>query len=273
MTRPKGYMDAKLFYKILEEYRENNTFVKINGFGENLMHPCIDAFISEIKKHNSLYFTSNCQDLQISTTDILIKNEVDVLQISAQGTNKKSYESQRINASYDSLIEHIKDIIKRRDNAQYPFIHMSTTILDETPEQIEDFINFWFEIGVDSIGIGRTDYDRVIDSMITKPRLRKKIADFKSRQTLEKISDHSYLYRYCDICFDGIVVSSFFDFDQFVPVGDMKKDSLFSIWNNSEVLNALRVLEEKRLLNNMKVFDTFYHAWHRGNESYNLKNK
>ncbi|GAG43372.1 unnamed protein product, partial [marine sediment metagenome] len=158
MTRDKGYMEAKLFYKILDELREHGTFIKVNGYGENLMHPCIEAFIIAIKKHNGLYFTSNCINLQIDTMETMIKNEVDVLQISFQGTNKEDYEEQRKGASYNQLIHHIKELVKRRGDANYPFIHMSTTVLDETNQQIEDFINICFDFGIDSVGIGRTDY-------------------------------------------------------------------------------------------------------------------
>lgn len=270
MTRPKGYMNSKLFYRILEELREHKTFIKVNGYGENLQHPCIEAYIKEIKKENGLYFTSNCADLQIVTMENMIKNKVDVLQISFQGTNKQDYEAQRIGSNYNKLMNHIKDLIKRRGDEDYPFIHMSTTILNETPEQIEQFIEMCFELGIDSVGIGRTDYDRVIPSMIHKQSLKRKIDEFKNRQTLIKISDHKYLYRYCDICWDGIVVSSFFDFDQFIPIGDINNNSLFAIWNYSEVENALRILESRQLLNKMDVFKTFYHAWHNGNNAYNL---
>jgi MoaA/NifB/PqqE/SkfB family radical SAM enzyme len=107
--------------------------------------------------------------------------------------------------------------------------------------------------------------------MITDDDRRRQIQEMRRRQTLAKVADHSYLYKYLDINWDGIAVSSFFDFDEFVPVGDLNRESLYEVWNSSEVLNALRVLERHQLLNKMKVFDTFYHAWHVGNAAYNLR--
>jgi len=274
MTRPKGYMSPGLFYKIIEEYRRHKTFIKINGYGENLLHPYALEFITQIKKENPLYFTSNCTIFDEKMIDRFVKSKVDVLQVSFQGTDKQGYEQQRRKGSFDTVINNVKNLIKVRGDAPYPFIHLSTTVLDETATEIGNFIDFGFELGVDSVGIGRTDYDRVPQDMI-KDNLRKaQIIEMSKRQTLQKVPDHSYLYKYIDVNWDGIVVSSFFDFNEFIPVGDLNKESMFEIWNSSEVLNALRVLEKNHLLQKMKVFDTYYHAWCIDEKaSYNLKNK
>jgi len=273
MTRPLGFMSRQLFFKIIEEYRQHGIFIKVNGYGENLLHPNALEFIKEIKKENGLYFTSNSTTLDERVADCLIENRVDVLQVSFQGLDKKGYEEQRRRGNYDVLIGNLKKLVQRRGDAEYPFIHLSTTILDESDHEIENFINLGFEIGVDSVGIGRTDYDRVIEEMIKDNKRKKDINQMKKRQSLEKVSDHTYLYKYIDVNWDGIVVSSFFDFNEFIPVGDLNKQTMHEIWNHSEVLNAIRVLEKNKLLNNMKVFDTFYHAWHLGSYSYNLESE
>lgn len=273
MTRNVGLMSRELFNKIIQEFRQYKIFVKVNGYGENLLHPEALDFIKEIKYENGLYFTSNCTALDTKVAEFFVNNSLDVLQVSFQGVDKKSYEQQRRLSGFEKVINNIKNLIKIRGDHDYPFIHLSTTVLDETDEEIEHFIEFGFELGVDSVGIGRTDYDRVIEEMIKDEKRKKIINEFKKRQSLNKVPDHSYLYKYIDVNWDGVVVSSFFDFNEFVPVGDLNKNSMYEIWNHSEVLNALRVLEKNRLLNKMKVFDSFYHAWHVGESSYNLANK
>lgn len=273
MTRPIGNMDIKLFYKLIEEYRHYKTYIKVNGYGENLLHPNSLEFIKEIKKENGLYFTSNCSILNEKIAEAFIDSKLDVLQVSFQGLNEKDYESQRRGASFQKVIKNITELIKIRAAEPFPFIHLSTTILDESDIEIERFVEFGFELGVDSVGIGRTDYGRVIDELIVDKKRKKEIDEFRKRQTLNKVSDHTYLYKYSDVNWDGIVVSSFFDFNKFIPVGDLKKQTHFNIWNYSEVLNSLRILEKNKLLNKMKVFDTFYHAWHLGEKSYNLNNQ
>jgi hypothetical protein len=124
--------------------------------------------------------------------------------------------------------------------------------------------------------------------MITDPRRKATVESFRARQTLRQVPDHTYLYRYCDINWSGVVVSSFFDFNEFVPVGDLNEQTMHEVWNESPVLNALRVLERRRVLDGvgevlqalqtlsragagdaLKVFDTFYHAWQVGEKSYN----
>jgi len=274
MTRPKGYMADDLFTKIINEYRKYKIFIKINGYGENLLHPQALHFISEIKKENGLYFTSNCTVFDEKIATCFVEHNVDVLQVSFQGTDKESYELQRRKSSFEKVIDNIALLVKIRGDNPYPFIHLSTTLLDESDEKIEDFIDLGFDLGVDSVGIGRTDYDRVIKDMIKDDERKEQINEMSKRQTLLKIPDHTYLYKYIDVNWDGIVVSSFFDFDEFIPVGDLNKQTMYEIWNNSEILNSLRVLEKNQLLTKMKVFDTFYHAWCVDEKSsYNLKNK
>jgi MoaA/NifB/PqqE/SkfB family radical SAM enzyme len=175
-----------------------------------------------------------------------------------------------------------------RGDHPYPFIHLSTTILDEPAEQIERFMEYAFEVGVDSVGVGRTDYDRVVADMITDPDRKRLIDGFRTRQTLDQVPDHTYLYKYIDINWDGKVVSSFFDFNEFVVVGDLNTQTMKEVWNDSPVLKALRVLERRRVLTgfdevrqavhvldasgyaqNVRVFDTFFHAWKLGGRSYN----
>jgi MoaA/NifB/PqqE/SkfB family radical SAM enzyme len=273
MTRPLGYMSSGLFEKIIQEYRKHKIFIKVNGYGENLLHPDALHFIQEIKKGNGLYFTSNCTTINDKIANCFVNNNVDVLQVSFQGTDKKSYEMQRRKSSFDKVIKNLKHIVKIRGDSPYPFIHLSTTLLDESDEDIEKFIDFGFEIGVDSVGIGRTDYDRVIQEMIHDKKRKEQIDEMRAKQSLVKVPDHTYLYKYIDVNWDGIVVSSFFDFDEFIPVGDLNKQTMHEIWNTSEVLTSIRILEKNQLLTKMKVFDTFYHAWCVDDESsYNLKN-
>lgn len=272
MTRPLGFMATELFEKILAEYRLHKTFIKINGYGENLLHPHALDFIKEIKAANGLYFTSNCTILDDKAAACLVANHVDVLQVSFQGVDRYGYEEQRRKSSYSQVMTNIKNLIALRGDQPYPFIHLSTTILDEPDQVIEDFIRNGFELGVDSVGIGRTDYGRVIEEMIGDEQRKQEILTFKKRQSLIKVPDHSYLYKYIDVNWNGVTVSSFFDFNEFIPVGDLNQDTMSEIWNHSEVLNALRVLEKHQLLNKMKVFDTFYHAWQVGESSYNLAN-
>jgi MoaA/NifB/PqqE/SkfB family radical SAM enzyme len=272
MTRPLGFISTNLFDKIIAEYRQHKIFIKINGYGENLLHPNALDFIKEIKTANGLYFTSNCTTLDEKVAECLVANNVDVLQVSFQGVDCEGYEKQRRKSSYFKVLDNIKNLINLRGDGKYPFIHLSTTILDEPDQAIEAFIAMGFELGVDSVGIGRTDYGRVIEDMIRDEQRKREIHEMKKRQSLVKVPDHTYLYKYIDVNWDGIVVSSFFDFNEFIPVGDLKKETMHEIWNHSEVLNALRVLEKHKLLNNMKVFDTFYHAWQVGGSSYNLAN-
>jgi MoaA/NifB/PqqE/SkfB family radical SAM enzyme len=288
MDRKNGVMPPELFDKIMAEFSQRNVFLKVNGYGENLLHPQALDFIRKIKQTNGLYFTTNATLIDDAVAECFVEHNVDVIQLSFQGVDQASYESQRQKSSWDTFFANVKRLIEIRGNAPFPYIHLSTTILDETAEQVEPFMEMAFDLGVDAVGVGRTDYDRVIADMIKDPQRKAEIDRFRERQTLNKVPDHTYLYRYCDINWDGVVVSSFFDFNKFVPVGDLTHQSMYEIWNHSPVLRALRLLESHRALlgfsqireavhlieqagvaDQMDVFDTFFHAWNLGEKSYN----
>lgn len=288
MSRQLGYLDEGLLHKMMAEFAEHGTFLKVNGYGEPLLHPKALDFIRYIKKTNGLYFTSNATLIDEKAAECFVQSNLDVLQISFQGVDKAGYESQRLLGDYDKLFANLKILNDIRGDHPYPYIHLSTTILDESEEQIEQFMEYAFERGVDAVGVGRTDFDRVISDMIQDPERKKTIESFRKRQSLEQVPDHAYLYKYIDINWDGQVVSSFFDFDEFIVVGDLNKQSMHDVWNNSPVLSALRVLEKRKILTGfeevrlavdtldkagivgkIKVFDTFYHAWKLGKKSYN----
>lgn len=288
MTRKLGYLDEGLFHKMMDEFARRGTFLKVNGYGEPMLHPKALDFIRTIKKTNGLYFTTNATKIDERAAACYVESDLDVIQISFQGVDRQGYESQRLHGSYDGLFENIKTLTDIRGDHPYPFIHLSTTILDEGPERVERFMEFAFERGVDSVGVGRTDYDRVVADMITDDTRKKAIDSLRERQTLEQIPDHTYLYKYIDINWNGKVVSSFFDFNEFVVVGDLNTHTMYEIWNTSPVLAALRVLEKRKILtgyeevrrcvdvldkagigDRLKVFDTFFHAWRLGGKSYN----
>ncbi|NOT02268.1 MAG: radical SAM protein [Phycisphaerales bacterium] len=288
MTRKLGYMDEPLLHKMMDEFAQHGTFLKVNGYGEPLLHPRALDFIRHIKKTNGLYFTTNATLIDERVAECFVEANLDVAQISFQGVDREGYESQRLLGEYDRLFDNVRTLVAVRGDNPYPYIHLSTTILDETTEQIEAFMEAAFDAGVDMVGVGRTDYDRVVADMVTDPDRKRLIERFRERQTLDQVSDHTYLYRYIDINYSGVVVSSFFDFNEFLPVGDMNTQSMHDIWNNSAALRALRILERRGGLNGyaeirdavraldqaghgetMSVFDTFYHAWKLGGKSYN----
>ena len=62
----------------------------------------------------------------------------------------------RDNHQYDELKANILKMIELRGDMEKPFIHVSSTMTNETNEQIDDFVKCWGHI-VDSVGIGKTN--------------------------------------------------------------------------------------------------------------------
>jgi len=80
----------------------------------------------------------------------LVDLKIDSLVFSFQGADKEQYEIMRSGGSYDKIKGQVLKMVELRGKNAKPFIHISSTMTNETAEQIKEFVNYWVNI-VDSV--------------------------------------------------------------------------------------------------------------------------
>ena len=181
MKRPKGYIDADLYKKIVNECYAYDTPIRLIRWGEPFLHPKILTFIEYTKELGiPLHITNNGLALTKSHMESLVYNEVDSIIFSFQGATKEQYEIMRNNNRYEELVGNIEKLIEIRAENAKPFIHISTTITDETKQEVDDFVNHWSHI-VDSVGVGRTDLSRLDINRIKNKEVREKLTKVRDK--------------------------------------------------------------------------------------------
>ena len=168
---------------------------------------------------------------------------LDSIIISMQGTDEKEYKKFRGN-NFNELFKNIEYLKHDRDECNdSTHITISTTITDETPEQIETFKNKW-KLYADDISIGYTWFKRLenkdsVQEEIKRARLLPHY--FKCQEVMVKLS----------IDWDGTVSPCCLDFNQQLSIGNIKKHTLEELWDGEQVKAIRTLLSNKR----QDVFD------------------
>jgi len=262
MTRHKGFMSEEILKKVVDECAQYNTPIRFIRWGEPFLHLKIIDFCEYIKsKGLLLHITNNGLAVKESDMKSLIELEVDSITFSFQGATKEQYELMRNNHRYDELKTNILKMVKLRGGKKKPFIHISSTMTNETEEEIKTFVNYWGHI-VDSVGIGKTNLSRLSAHQIKSFETIGKLEFLRKQETIKKYYRPCIeVYQKLSVDWDGKVSCCCGDFDNFLTVGNLHQSSLYDIWNRSRELKIFRELLDKNMHKCLTLCSTCYHTY------------
>lgn len=262
MKREKGFMSNEILKKIVDECVKYGAAIRLIRWGEPFLHPDIIDFCRHIKsKGILLHITNNGLAITEEHMKSLIDLGVDSLLFSFQGATKEQYELMRNNQMYSKLKENIMKMVTLRGNREKPFIHISSTMTNESKEEIDNFVDYWGHI-VDSVGIGKTNLSKLSDRQIKSLKALNKLELLKKEETIKKCyRPCAEVYQKLSVDWDGKVSCCCGDFDNFLTIGDINKSTIFDIWNNSEELKIFRKLLDKNMHRCLALCSTCYHTY------------
>ncbi len=262
MVRHKGFISEEVFKKVIDECSEYDTPIRCIGAGEPFLHPKIIDFYRYVKSKGLILHTTN-NGLAITESDMksLVELEVDSLIFSFQGATKEQYELMRNNHQYDELKASVLKMVGLRGSRAKPFIHITSTMTNESKKEIDDFVDYWGHI-VDSVSIGKTNLSRLSASQIKSFEARKQFQILKKQETIKKhYQPCAEVYRKLKVLWDGKVTCCCGDYDNFLIVGNVYRFTLFDIWNASRELAIFRELLGKNLHRCLTLCSTCYHTY------------
>jgi len=262
MKRPKGLMSEKTFKKVADECAKFGTPIRLIRWGEPFLHPKIIEFVRYAKSKRLLvHITNNGLAIKKHQIKDLLDSGVDSLIFSFQGATKKGYELMRNNNRYDELKAIILETVKQRDNRKKPFIQISSTMTNESKEEIDTFVDYWSHI-VDSVGIGKTNLSLLDSLQIKSLKTIEKLESLKKQETIKKCyMPCKEVYQKLSVDWDGKVTCCCSDFDNFLVVGDINKNTLSDIWKKSGELKIFRELLDKKMHKSLTLCSTCYPSY------------
>jgi 3-deoxy-manno-octulosonate cytidylyltransferase (CMP-KDO synthetase) len=237
MKRECGFMSFDCFKLIADEVAmHEDSVIRFSGWGEPLLNKDLPRFIAYASDKGILtHLNTNGFKLNIKLIEKLLFAGVDKIKISFQGATEEQYEKMRNNKDYDSLEENIRLLVKVRNKLKAnTFIQVSTSITDESKEEINMFVNKWSNIvdGVFGVG-GEKDYLTSF-ARVNKPdgvkNTRVRIKGTRCMEILTKLS----------VSWNGNVKACCSDYDDFLLLGNINNHSLKDCWNGDKRLRLKR---------------------------------
>ena len=241
LKREAGFMSEKTFIKIIDELAENKAAIRFILWGEPTLHPYFLKFLSIAKEKNILtHMNTNGSKLTDEFISEMIENGLDSIKFSFQGIDQKSYHEMRNIDYFDDLIKVIKSFRDIRGKRKLPYLHASTSITYETPEQVKKFRESMTEL-VDSISIGRTVF---YHADLKSVRLRTHEMEtlerlIKEESIVKKHPECPEVYDKLSINWDGTVTACCDDPNNEMVLGSLADKTVKQIWD-SDKLNYYR---------------------------------
>lgn len=231
--REKGFMDFKVFEKIVQQCKNKFSLEKmaLMGLGEPLLHPEIVTMSRYAKERGIRHvFTSTNATLlnEKLSEKIILESGFDLVSFSIDGATKETYESIRVNANFEKVISNIQTFIgiRRKCKKTKPIINMQILVMKETRNEVRDFISFWNERLDKQDIIFIRDVD-TFGGQVEDRRLNHQLPNVRRIPCVQ-------LWRDLAISKDGLVTVCCKDVLYKLCVGDILKNSIAEIWSNKE---------------------------------------
>jgi radical SAM protein with 4Fe4S-binding SPASM domain len=227
MTRDQGVMSMELYQKIIDEaIPKGLKYVTLLGFGE----PMLDKyFVERVKyaKEKGLFVSTDTTGylLKESIAKELINLKMDSMRFSCFSTTKEVYYKLHNLDTFDLAVTRINKLleIKKELKSEYPKTGIYFVRQELNKNQTQDFINYWKD-KVDEVNVWEAH--NWIDSF----DLRNK--GYKRKKTCGRPNNGPLQVRY-----DGKVSACCFDFNTQLITGDLSKQSIDEMKNNSKNIN------------------------------------
>lgn len=236
MTRKVGFMDVKLFEKIVKQMKQDE--ICLHHFGDPLLHPHIEDFIGVCKNYGiTCSFSTNPTSLSPENVDKILTYNLDKLHISLDGATKETYEKiRRGRADYDKAIKNINYLLARIKNRSVPQVTIAIIRMKETEKEIEEFKKQWS--GIENVKVE-------VKEFITWDGQHNDITELGSEYSHKFKRDYIpcfWPWGKLTVLWDGRVVPCCFDYDGACVLGNLNTQTLEEIWNGPK-MQALRKMQ------------------------------
>jgi MoaA/NifB/PqqE/SkfB family radical SAM enzyme len=243
LKRPAGFMAAATFARIVDQCAPHTTALRFIGWGEPLLHPELVQFVWDadaacLPTHINTNGSKLTQDMARS----LILAGLSSIKFSFQGVDRASYRAMRNVDFFEPLLAVIRMVHEMRGSRLRPFIQVSTTTTDETPEEIEFFKRrvapYADHVTVGQTVFGHMDLGAARLSAVDKARLVK-FAKAEDATKLRHPEPCPEVNDKLTIQWDGSVRVCCNDFEGVTDLGNVNDRPLADIWR-AEVIEAYR---------------------------------
>lgn len=231
MRRERGFMEFGLFKKAIDECSQYGKItINLHMFGEPLLHPELAEMIRYIKGKGNIKvaFSTNATLLNESISKGLIESGLDGIHFSIDGATKETAEKVRPGSNFDQVVKNISDFLemKRQLNSKNPVVEIQIIEMEETKEEIKEFLKFWKPVasGTNTI-LDVKKYDAwagLVRRRIVPVGIECRVPCVRTRYQL-------------GVHWNGDVIPCCADAQGVLKMGSLKNSSLAEIWQSKKM--------------------------------------
>jgi len=225
-----GKMDFELYKKIIDECQINGTkAITFGSRGEPTIHPQINEFIEYAAgKFLDLKIITNATKLNEGLIHTIFKSNLQQVVFSIDSEEKETYERLRKFAKYEEVLANVQNynVIKKQYKNNITTTRIAGVKVEETQNE-KNFYNFWSEYA---------------DEVVFKQAFTR-WDTYNNAPHEDFIEPCHYIWERMYVWFDGKVNPCDADYKSYLSYGNVKKNSIKSIWNSDEY----KLLKEKHL--------------------------
>lgn len=229
----QGDMEMSLFKRLVDEGAQNGLYaLNLNGFGEPLLHKDLPEMIAYAKKKGIIdtMFHTNATLLDEEKAAKLIEAGLDKIIFSFDSPSREQYESIRVGAKYDEVVQNIRNFVRIRNEmgSMTPIVRLTMVVMKDNAGKKQDFLRMW---------------KGMADIITFQDYLNMLKMDRDDRHAVQLVRHDNFvcpqLFQRLQVYWDGLVAPCCTEINRELILGDAKKESIKSIWNGGK-LNALR---------------------------------
>jgi radical SAM protein with 4Fe4S-binding SPASM domain len=243
MTRSQGFMDMRVFTKIIDEISMLDApFIHGEGFwlhhfGESLLHPEFDKMLSYCyKKGVKAGLSVNPMVMDKKVARRLIDARPNLLFLALDGHDDESFHQIRgVSHAYHKSTENILNFLEIKKEVGSKIKTVITMIdFPKNRESIDRVYDYWRKMeGIDQVVLKPfTEWNgevEEINRLVSESR-ENGVIDLVEKKRSGRVKCYTPWLR-MSISWDGNVVPCCFDYNNIYILGNVKESSLHEIWN------------------------------------------
>jgi len=234
MTREKGFMDLRLYEKVMSELSPYLFYVNLYFQGEPMLHPQFFSFLTNDHAAFSVVST-NGQNLSVENAERIARSGLHKLIVSLDGMDQESYSAYRKEGSMKKVIEGIRNISQAKEkfgsSIKLEIQFLVNRINEQQVPQIRQFAReMKASLSLKSMQvINSSNFEKWLPENKKYRRYYSVNGEYKSRNPLPDRC--ARLWFNPVVTWDGKVIPCCFDKDAGHVMGDLNHDSFREIWN------------------------------------------
>lgn len=248
MTRKKGTMDMKTFKNLIDECACYDSTIWLHLLGEPFLNPNIFEMIkySHEKHIKKIGLSTNGTFLEKNIAEKILKSGLTRLECSVDAVDNQSYKEMRNSDDYDNLVDNIRYLLQLKKDLEIknPVISIQFVKMKKSDKFLKDSFSQWKDY------LNDEDFIMTIEYSSFAGQLKNSKNFFSTcKNKGEKRNPCGWLWKGTVILYNGDVTICGGDYDGKSVLGNIKNQSLESIWMGEKYNNLRRLHIERQFRN------------------------